>query len=146
MGDAREAGILIHGCFIVGFPKENQESVQETIDLAIKLNPDTAQFYPVMVYPGTEAYEDYKKRGWLTVSNYRDWLTSDGLHNCVVRNEFLTSSELVALCDLARKEFYLRPHYIFYKVIQMIKKPSEIVRTVKASRKFLKHLFISSRA
>ena len=53
---------------MVGFPGETLEGVKKTIDLALKLNPDTVQFYPVMVYPGTEAYEDYERRGWLTAN------------------------------------------------------------------------------
>ena len=145
MKDARKAGILIHGCFMVGFPGETLERIKKTIDLAIRLNPDTVQFYPVMVYPGTEAYKDYKKRGWLTARDYNQWLTPEGLHNCVIRNETLSSSDLVRLCDLARRRFYLRPGYMFYKLIQMIEKPSEIVRTVKAARTFFKHLLVGSR-
>ena len=145
MEDAKRAGIFIHGCFMVGFPGETLESIKRTIDWAIRLNPDTVQFYPVMVYPGTEAYEEYKKRGWLTARNYNEWLTPAGLHNCVIRNEALSSSDLVRLCDLARRRFYLRPGYMFYKLIQMIEKPSEIVRTVKAARTFFKHLLVGSK-
>lgn len=145
MKDARKADIFIHGCFMVGFPGETLESVRKTIKLAIKLNPDTVQFYPVMVYPGTEAYEEYKEKGWLTAENYDQWLTPEGLHNCVVRNEALSSPELVRLCDLARRKFYFRPQYIFYKVLQMVTKPSEIPRTAKAARIFFKHLLLGSK-
>ncbi len=145
MEDARKTGLLIHGCFMVGFPGENMDSAKKTIELAIRLNPDTAQFYPVMVYPGTEAYEDYRSMGWITAKNYSEWLTPEGLHNCMVRNETLTSTELVRLCDKGRKEFYLRPRYIGYKLFQMIAKPSEIKRTAKAARVFTKHLFLGSR-
>jgi radical SAM superfamily enzyme YgiQ (UPF0313 family) len=130
---------------MVGFPGETLESIKRTIDWAVRLNPDTAQFYPVMVYPGTEAFEEYKKKGWLTAKNYNEWLTSEGLHNCVVRNETLSPADLVKLCDLARKRFYLRPGYMFYKLIQMIARPSEIVRTVKAARTFFKHLLVGSK-
>ena len=145
MEDAKKAGILIHGCFMMGFPGETEESIRKTIDLAVRLNPDTVQFYPVMVYPGTEAFEEYKEMGWLTASNYRQWITSEGLHNCVVRNQTLTSSDLVRLCDLARRRFYLRPGYLLYKTIQMIKMPSEIVRTIKAGRVFFRHLIFGSK-
>ncbi len=143
--DARTAGILIHGCFMLGFPGETRESIDKTIELALELNPDTVQFYPVMVYPGTEAYQEYQQKGWLTAAHYHDWLTPEGLHNCVVRNETLRSDELVRLCDEARKRFYLRPRYMGYKLKQMIQAPSEIVRTTKAARTFFKHLFRGSR-
>ena len=54
--DARQAGILIHGCFLVGLPGETRDTMNQTLSLAKELNPDTAQFFPLMVYPGTEAY------------------------------------------------------------------------------------------
>ena len=144
MKDARTAGILIHGCFMLGFPGETRESCERTIDLAVRLNPDTAQFYPVMVYPGTEAYEEYKKRRWITANDYSQWITPEGLHNCVVKNETLTSEDLVRLCDQGRRRFYLRPRYLLYKLYQVIKRPSEIVRTAKASKVFFKHLIAGS--
>jgi len=144
MEDARAAGLLIHGCFMVGFPGETRRTIHKTIDLALRLSPDTVQFYPVMVYPGTEAYEQYRRQGWLTTQDYRQWITREGLHNCVVRNETLTPPELVRLCDLGRRKFYLRPRYIMYKLYQLIKKPSEIGRTLKAARTFFKHLVMGS--
>jgi radical SAM superfamily enzyme YgiQ (UPF0313 family) len=146
MEDAKKAGILIHGCFIIGFPGETVESIDKTIDMALELKPDTIQMYPVMVYPGTEAYDDYIQKGWLTADDYSQWLTPDGLHNCVVRNEHLTSRELVELCDKARRKFYLRPGYLVSKFWQVIFHPSEIVRKTKAGRTFFKHLILGSGA
>ncbi len=51
MKDARRSGVLIHGCFIVGSPGETPTTMQKTLDLVLRINPTTAQFYPVMVYP-----------------------------------------------------------------------------------------------
>jgi radical SAM superfamily enzyme YgiQ (UPF0313 family) len=38
MENARKAGILIHGCFMVGFPGETKETAEQTIQLALRLN------------------------------------------------------------------------------------------------------------
>lgn len=137
---AKKAGILVHGCFMVGFPGETRSHIKKTIKLAMDLKPDTVQFYPVMVYPGTEAYEEYREKGWLTAKNYENWLTPEGLHNCVIKNETLTSDELVKICDDARRKFYLRSGYIVYKLRQIILHPTEAVRTLKAFKTFFKHL------
>ncbi len=145
MADARSAGILIHGCFMLGFPGETKASVEKTISLALELKPDTVQFYPVMVYPGTQAYAEYQRLGWLTAPDYRHWLTPEGLHNCVVRNEELSSEELVRLCDQARRRFYLRPGYFAYKLKQVLTTPGELMRTARAGRTFFKHLILGSR-
>lgn len=145
MENARKAGILVHGCFMVGFPGETREHAEETIKLAIRLKPDTAQFYPVMVYPGTESYREYQNKGWIKARSYADWLTPEGLHNCVVENEHMTAAELVRLCDRARRTFYLRAGYIKYKLMQAISGPAEFVRTARAARTFIKHLLTGSR-
>ncbi len=145
MDDARRADIRVHGCFMVGFPGEDAAALERTMELALKLNPDTAQFYPMMVYPGTEAYEDYRERGWITAGSFRDWLTPEGLHNCVVRNEHFSSEELVRWCDTARKRFYLRPRYVATKLWQVLRHPHERARTLKAARIFLRHLLQGSR-
>ncbi|MBI5789560.1 MAG: radical SAM protein [Candidatus Schekmanbacteria bacterium] len=144
MSNAKRAGILIHGCFMAGLPGETRETMHETLELAKKIRPDTVQFYPVMVYPGTEAYNWYKERGLIKTPDFSKWITPEGLHNTVIRTETLSSEELVRFCDYARREFYLRPSYLFYKTGQMFTHPQEIRRTFKAFRTFLKYLLRGS--
>jgi radical SAM superfamily enzyme YgiQ (UPF0313 family) len=138
--NAKKVGILVHACFMVGNPGETKETMNETLDFAKKLKPDTAQFFPLMVYPGTEAFDWAKKHGYLTTTNYSQWLTEDGLHNCIVSTPVVSNEELVAFCDQARRSFYLRPAYILSKVSQIIFHPSEAIRILKASRTFFRHL------
>lgn len=144
MGYARRAGILIHGCFMAGLPGETKETLKETLELAKRLNPDTVQFYPVMVYPGTEAYAWYKERDLIITDDFSRWLTPEGLHNTVIKTEGLSPAELVRFCDDARRAFYLRPGYLLYKLGQMIRHPREIRRTAKSARTFLKYLIRGS--
>lgn len=144
MAAARKAGILIHGCFIIGHPGETAETMKETLALAKKLSPDTAQFYPIMVYPGTEAYEWYKKRGLILTDDFSKWLTPGGLHNTVVTAEGLSAEEMVRFCDYARRAFYLRPKYIFYKLKQVLTNPEETKRNLKSAKTFIKYLLRGS--
>ncbi len=66
----KKAGLLVNGCFILGLPGDTKETIRETVEFAKTLNPDTAQFYPLMVYPGTEAYEWAKRSGYLTTEGF----------------------------------------------------------------------------
>jgi len=138
--DAKRAGILVHGCFMVGNRGETRETLQKTLDFAKKLSPDTAQFYPIMVYPGTSDFAHFTEKGWIVSDNFRNWLTPEGLHSSVVSNPDLTYEELVAFCDRARKEFYLRLSYMFAKFRQMITYPREAKRIIKAAFTFMKYL------
>lgn len=144
MLNAKRAGILIHGCFMVGLPGETKETMNETLNLAMALLPDTVQFYPVMVYPGTEAYKWYNEKGLISTNDFSKWITPDGLHNTVIRTEELTGDDLVRFCDHARRKFYLRPAYILYKLKQLVLNPREIKRTLKAGRTFFKYLIKGS--
>ncbi|MBM4055033.1 MAG: radical SAM protein [Planctomycetes bacterium] len=144
MANAKKAGMLIHGCFMAGLPGETKKTLQETLQLAKRLNPDTVQFYPVMVYPGTEAYTWYKEKRLITTDNFSEWLTPEGLHNTVISTEELSSYDLVKFCDDARRSFYLRPGYLLYKLKQMIVHPGEIKRTLKSAKTFFKYLLRGS--
>jgi anaerobic magnesium-protoporphyrin IX monomethyl ester cyclase len=140
MQAAQRAGILIHGCFMVGNKGETKETMKKTLEFAQELHPDTAQFFPLMVYPGTRAYQWAKESGCLRTSDYRSWLTAEGLHNCVIDAGELSSDALVAFCDFARRDFYLSLSYIARKFLQMLKNPLEAKRTFKAFKTFARHL------
>ena len=55
-------GIMARAYFIYGCPQENWETIQETIDLMNEIKPLSAIFYILDIFPGTELYEDFKKR------------------------------------------------------------------------------------
>lgn len=134
--EAQAAGIMVHGCFMCGNPGETRETFEQTVQLAMELNPDTAQFFPIMVYPGTETYNAYKDKGYITSSNYADWVTAEGWHNCVVDTPELSHEEMVQLCDEARDRFYLRKAYVWSKIKQVLRHPQEFTRISMAAKTY----------
>lgn len=140
MQKTRTAGLLVNGCFILGLPGDTMQTIEETIEFAKELNPDTAQFYPLMVYPGTEAYDWAKKSGYLETEDFSKWITEEGMHTTVVSRPDLPSDKLVGMCDDARKSYYLRWKYIKSKTGQVATDPRELARTVKSLRTFSKHI------
>lgn len=139
--DARKADVMVHGCFMAGNPGETKETLKKTLSLAKKLNPDTAQFFPIMVYPGTEAYDWAYANNFMETKDFKNWLTEDGLHRTIVKQSNLSTKDIINWCDDARKSFYLRPNYITMKAWQVITRPQERRRVLLAFRSFLKYLF-----
>ncbi len=129
---------------MVGNLNETKASMVATLDFAKRLQPDTAQFFPIMVYPGTAAYREAKEKGYLSTENYSEWLTPEGLHNSVVNLPNITQKELVEFCDEARKKFYLSPKYIAYKVVQSLKSPAELQRNLHGFKSLSKYLWKGS--
>jgi len=138
--NAKRAGLLVHGCFVLGNPGETCDTMRQTLSFAQRLDPDTAQFFPMIVYPGTAMYEWAQQNGYLRTNNYAEWLTSDGLHNSIVDLPGLTGQEVRRFCDAARREFYLRRGYIFKKLGQSLRNIHEARRNVKAFCRFARHL------
>ncbi len=142
----KKAGIMVHGCFMVGNLNETRASMDKTLEFALHLNPDTAQFYPIMVYPGTAAYEEAKSRGYLQTEDFTQWLTGTGLHNSVVNLPNVTHQDLVQFCDTARRKFYLRPGYIARKAVQSLRSRDEFVRNYYGFTSLFKHLVHGSQS
>jgi len=134
--NCKEANIMVHSCFMVGNPGDTKERLQESLDLALQLNDDTMQFFPLIVYPGTPDYIWARDNNLMTVDTYDQWVTEEGYHNSVVRMPDMSGEEIVDWCDYARKKYYTRPRYLLYKLFQSIFKPSELVRNLKAGLRF----------
>jgi radical SAM superfamily enzyme YgiQ (UPF0313 family) len=140
MENVRKTGLLVNGCFILGLPTDTPENMQATIDFAKELNPNSAQFYPLMVYPGTAAYEWARSSGFLETEDWSRWITEEGLHRTTVSRPGLSSEELLHWCNKARLEFYTNPRFLGKMVKQAITSPREAVRIFKGSRVLLKHI------
>jgi radical SAM superfamily enzyme YgiQ (UPF0313 family) len=138
---ARKSGVLVHGCFMVGNPSDTRTTLESTLQFAKSLNPNTAQFYPIMAYPGTEAYQEALSTGALDSRDYSQWLDKDGHHRTTIHRDGLTSQDLVDFCDRARREFYLRPSYILHQGIMALFDSHERYRVLRGFGTLIKHLF-----
>ena len=142
VSDAKKAGVMIHSCFMAGNIGETKDTLKNSLKFAKEINADTCQFFPLMVYPGTDVYEWAKENRYLTTTNYREWLTKEGFHRCVVSTPELSANDIMQFCDYARRS--LSPRYLSNKMLQVIRKPGELNKTLKSARTFAKHLFRKS--
>jgi len=138
--NTKKAGLMVHGCFMAGNNGDTRATLEKSLDLALQMNDDTMQFFPLMVYPGTKDYERAKREGLLTIKDYSEYVTEDGNHNSVLRMPDMDSNEIREWCNYARRRYYLRKEYIKMKLIQQFTRPSEIRRTVKATKRFVRFL------
>ena len=125
---------------MVGNEGETKQTMQETLTLALKLNTDTAQFFPLIPYPGTEAYDWAVKNNYITL-NYEEYLNEDGTHNTVLNEPRLSAKEMVDFCNYARKKYYLRPRYILHRLISGLTDFEDLKRSLKAFGKLKTYLF-----
>ncbi|MGC8661017.1 MAG: B12-binding domain-containing radical SAM protein [Nitrososphaeria archaeon] len=96
--------------YIIGFPGETPEEMDQTIKFSVKLNSDYAQFSILTPFPGTPIYYDLDKNGLIAT---KDWTLYTVLHPLIKYEAFGYSANLVArkLTD-AYRVFYLRLGYL----------------------------------
>lgn len=105
----RQAGIRVHGCFMIGGPGETPETAQETIEFSKQLSIDTAQFSGLCPYPGTEFYEWAQTNGYLVPTDWARWVDENNEQRAIVNLPELSVEEINRLVDQGLRKFYLRP-------------------------------------
>ena len=64
-----KAGIRPHFSNIIGFPSDDEEEINHHLDVLKTLRPKAVSFYILCPIPGTEQYDEYRKKGWITERN-----------------------------------------------------------------------------
>ncbi len=128
----KDSGIEVRGSFVLGLPGETPEKARKTIDFAIELDPDYAQFTLCTPYPGTEIWNDYEKWGKLNKGfvNYNEW------QPVFLPHGYKDASELKKVHAEAFRRFYLRPRYVWGR-LKKIHSKDEVLRHIKGLRMVL---------
>ena len=123
---ARKIGIETRATFMFGNQGETEETIKKTIDFAIKLDPDMAQFNIAIPYPGTYLFDWAKERGYIKSFNWDDYNLSDA----VLDLPGLSRDKLQYYYRLAHRKFFFRPKWILRRALQ-IRNWAQIEQNVK---------------
>jgi radical SAM superfamily enzyme YgiQ (UPF0313 family) len=104
----RDAGIKSFAFFIFGYPGDTPASMDATIDYAIDLAPDFANFYPAVPYPGTALYEKARTEGLL---KHEDWSKMEYSYY-LLEGHGLDEEVVMSAINKAKRRFFLRPSYL----------------------------------
>jgi radical SAM superfamily enzyme YgiQ (UPF0313 family) len=104
----RRAGIKSFAFFIVGYPGETIDTIDQTTRYALELDPDFANFYPAVPYPGTALYEKCRREGLIADV---DWSRLEYSYY-VLRGNGLDDAVVMAAINRAKRQFFLRPRYL----------------------------------
>ncbi|MFA4907575.1 MAG: radical SAM protein [archaeon] len=115
-----DAGIQVHGTFVLGLPGETKETIKKTVEFAKSLDIDFVQFSIAQPYPGTVLYNEMKAKGWLLTEDWDDYLDKEGVIAPIFEYPELKKEDLVKGMHYAYKEYYLRPKYIAKAIRQRL--------------------------
>ncbi len=133
---AKGAGIEIRGAFMVGLPGETPELARQTIQNAIDIDPDYAQFAIACPFPGTKLAEEISQGKW------GKFITQDfeEYHSFSVTwlpNGYKNVKELEDMLRYAYRKFYMRPSYIIKRILK-IRSFEDILKYYRGGRALIK--------
>ena len=109
----RRLNIRTLGTFMLGLPGEDRAMVQQTLDLALELDPDFASFNVFVPRKGTEVRSRIAEQGGLP----DDETPLDQTGAVVsVSNSQISPADLKSLRDRVVRRYYLRPSYIWRRL------------------------------
>ena len=145
--DARKAGLLMHGDFIIGLPGETKETIKLTRTLIEETKPEILQVSVASPFPGTEFYEWCKENGYLLINNPNEYLDEQGHQKAIILYPELTNEEMVKEVDEILKKYYLSLRYVPLALKQILRRHGldELRRLWYSARMFFKYVSTRSK-
>lgn len=109
----QQAGINVMGNYIFGLPDDDLESMQQTLDMAIELNCDWANFYSAMAYPGSDLYNIAIKNGWKLPETWIGY-SQHAYETLPLPTNKISSGEVLSFRDKAWQIYFENPNYLSY--------------------------------
>jgi anaerobic magnesium-protoporphyrin IX monomethyl ester cyclase len=107
----QDAGINVIGNYIFGLPEDDRATMQATLDLAIEINCEFANFYTAMAYPGSQLYGQAQANGWALPRSWGGY-SQHATDTLPLPTKYLTAGEVLSFRDDAFLKYYRNPSYL----------------------------------
>ena len=111
---AKKIGLNALGSFVIGFPIETRDDIEQTINFAKNVGVDYAQFTIATPYPGTGLWDYALKYNLLLTKNWRRYTAVD----VVMKSFYLPPKTIKNYLIKAYVKFYLRLRYIIDDIVK----------------------------
>jgi radical SAM superfamily enzyme YgiQ (UPF0313 family) len=107
----KDCGVNICPNYMFGFENDSLDTMQETLDLALRVQGECSNFNCLMAYKGTPAYQNAVARGWEVPDKWEAY-AQQSYDVQPLRTNFLTPEEVLRFRDKAFMAYYTNPQYL----------------------------------
>ncbi len=113
--------------FMLGLPTETEETMKETIQFALELNPEYTTFSPTIAFnKGNDLFRWAAERGYIAKDYWEKFVRGENLNPYpLLETDKLKKEVVQRYSKIAYKKFYFRIKYIL-KAIKKCKNPIEL--------------------
>ena len=112
----RDMGFNVGANYIFGLPEDNYDSMNETLDLALRINSEWVNFYSAMAYPGSQLYPLAQKNKWQLPDDKGGpgWIgySQHSYDTLPLRTNHLKASEVLEFRDQAFVKYFNNQNYL----------------------------------
>ncbi len=104
--------------FMIGSPQEDKETIQDTINFVLELDPDFVIFSTTLVFnKGNDLFKWAAQKGYIANDYWQRFVRGEDLDPYpVLETDNLSKEEKLAYTQLAYRRFYIRPSFILKKL------------------------------
>jgi radical SAM superfamily enzyme YgiQ (UPF0313 family) len=107
----RAAGIHVIGNYIFGLPEDDFETMQKTLDLALALDCEFANFYCAMAYPGSSLYERAVAERWPLPESWSGY-SQHAIDTLPLPTKHLAAGQVLRFRDDAFQTYFRNERYL----------------------------------
>jgi radical SAM superfamily enzyme YgiQ (UPF0313 family) len=116
--NAKAAGLQTMGFFIFGMPGDTEETMEKTIQLALELDPQLANFMLAAPFPGTVMYDQIVEGGQVYADNWTDFAIHEQKARFTMNDGKYDPELVIKKWREAYRRFYLyRPERVWEKMM-----------------------------
>lgn len=104
-------GLYTIANYIFGHPTDTIETMQQTLDLALDLNTESANLWTAMALPGSPLYYEAKENGWKLPTDFKEW--SFYSYECQpLPTKYLSPEEVLKFRDEAWHKYFSNQKFL----------------------------------
>jgi radical SAM superfamily enzyme YgiQ (UPF0313 family) len=107
----RAHGINVIANYIFGLPEDTLQTMQGTLDLAMEMNTEEANFYCAMAYPGSPLYGQAVREGWKLPQCYAGF-SQHSYDAQPLPTKYVSAAQVLEFRDNAWMKYHTNPKFL----------------------------------
>ncbi len=140
--EAKKAGLMIHGTFVLGLPGETKKTMEKTFQFACELDCETIQISIATPFPGTAFYSWCQQKDYL---QKKPLINQGGYQTPAIAYPQLSAQAIQKAVEKFHLRYYFRASYILKTLKIALSSPLEAKRILISSWEYGKYLLNSAK-
>jgi radical SAM superfamily enzyme YgiQ (UPF0313 family) len=137
---ARQIGLPVYGFFVIGYPWEAKALLAQTRRHIFKLNPDYLEIHIALPYWGTQLQVLHSQSGTLEDYAVNQPVFMDNFESSITGVRAITIRQLRNYRKYTLLAFYMRPKYLYSRLVPTIKNPRVTLSYIRYGWKLISNL------